>query len=87
MAVTQQIEFNGTIGRILAAVLVRLAGIEWECRKEGQAAGIEIARQKGVFKGRGPGTAKKNPQRAIQLRDKGLTVPEIAKDLASVDVP
>lgn len=81
VVVTQQIEFNGTIGRILAAVLVGLAEIEWEYRKERQAAGIEVAKKNGVYKGRKPGTTKKKPERAIELRDKGLTAPEIATAL------
>lgn len=34
VVVTQQIEFNGAMGRTLAALLMGLAEIEWEYRKE-----------------------------------------------------
>ena len=78
---TQQIEFNGAIGRTLAALLLGLAEIEWEYRKERQAAGIEVAKKKGIYKGRKPGTTKKPPDRAKELRDKGLTAAEIATAL------
>ena len=48
VVVTQQIEFNGAMGRTLAALLLGLAEIEWEYRKEWQAAGIEVATAPGV---------------------------------------
>ncbi|QGJ70883.1 Transposon resolvase [Planctomycetales bacterium 10988] len=81
VVVTQQLEFNGAIGRTLAALLLGLAEIEWEYRKERQAAGIEVAKKKGVYKGRQKGTTKGKPKRAIELRDKGMTAPEIANAL------
>lgn len=81
VVVTQQLEFNGAVGRLVAALLMGLAEIEWEYRKERQAAGIEVAKKRRVYKGRKPGTTKKKPQRAIQLREKGLTAPEIATAL------
>lgn len=34
VVVIQQIEFNGAMGRTLAALLMGLAEIEWEYRKE-----------------------------------------------------
>lgn len=81
VVVTQQLEFNGAVGRLVAALLMGLAEIEWEYRKERQSAGIEVVKKKGVYTGRKQGTKKKNPQRAAQLRDKGLTAPEIATAL------
>lgn len=81
VVVTQQIEFNGAIGRTLAALLMGLAEIEWEYRKERQSAGIEVAKKKGVYKGRQKGTTKGKPKRAKELRDKGMTAPEIANAL------
>ena len=47
-------------------------------RQERQAAGIEVAKRKGIYKGRQKGTTKAEPSRAMQLRAKGLTVAEIA---------
>lgn len=81
VVVTQQLDFNGAIGRTLAALLLGLAEIEWEYRRERQAAGIEVAKQKGVYQGRKPGTTKSRPQRAVELKNKGLSAPEIATAL------
>ena len=38
VVVTQQLEFNGAVGRTLAAVMLGLAEIELEYRRERQAA-------------------------------------------------
>jgi DNA invertase Pin-like site-specific DNA recombinase len=81
VVVTQALEFNGAIGRTLAALLLGLAEIENEYRRERQAAGIEQAKKKGKYKGRANGTLKGNPQRVQELRDKGLTAPEITTAL------
>jgi len=81
VVVTQALEFNGAIGRTLAALLLGLAEIENEYRRERQAAGIEQAKKKGKYKGRANGTLKGNPVRVRELRDKGLTGPEIATAL------
>src|SRR5204863_4832623 len=43
VVVTQQLEFNGAVGRTLAAVMLGLAEIELEYRRERQAAGITVA--------------------------------------------
>jgi DNA invertase Pin-like site-specific DNA recombinase len=83
VVVTQQIELNGPVGRMIAAVLLGLAEIELEYRRERQSAGIEVAKKKGVYKGREKGTTKAKPRRAVQLREQGLTVPEIAKSLGT----
>lgn len=81
VVVTQQIEFSGAIGKTLAALLLGLAEIELEFRKERQMAGIEVAKKKGVYKGRKPGTKKAKPNRVKELRDKGLTILEISTAL------
>jgi DNA invertase Pin-like site-specific DNA recombinase len=57
-------------------VLFGLAVIEWEYRRERQAAGIAVAKARGVYRGRRKGTTKAQPQRAHTLRRAGLTVPE-----------
>lgn len=82
VVVTQQLEFNGPVGRTLAAVMLGLAEIELEYRRERQAAGIAVAKKEGVYKGRKPGTTKSKPDRAKELRDKGLTAAEIATALS-----
>jgi DNA invertase Pin-like site-specific DNA recombinase len=82
VVVTQQLDFNGAIGRTLAALLLGLAEIENEYRRERQAAGIAVAKKKGMYKGRANGTLKSNPVRVQELRDKGLTAPEIGTALS-----
>ena len=81
VVVTQRIELNGAVGRMIAAVMLGLAEIELEFRAERQAAGIKAARSRGVFLGRQPGTTKAKPQRAGELRTKGLNDTEIATAL------
>lgn len=81
VSVTQQLDFNGTVGQLIASVLFAVAQMEQETRKERQAAGIAEAKRKGVYRGRRPGTTKAKPKRALKLRDKGLTIKEIAKSL------
>jgi len=83
VVITQQIELNGAVGRMIAALLLGLAEIELEYRQERQAAGIEVAKRKGIYKGRRKGTTKAEPARAMQLRAKGLTVAEIATALGA----
>lgn len=81
VVVTQQLEFNGAVGRTLAALLMGLSEIEWEYRKERQQAGIAVAKKKNIYKGRKAGTTKGKPDRAKELKTKGLTAPEIATAL------
>jgi DNA invertase Pin-like site-specific DNA recombinase len=81
VSVTQQIDVSGTMGRMVAALLLGLAELEWEYRAERQAAGIVVAKAKGAYKGRKAGTTKASPSRARELRNKGLSVPEVAQAL------
>ena len=81
VSVTQQIDFNGAMGKMLAAVLLGIAEMEQETRRERQAAGIAVAKRAGKYRGRKPGTTKATPERALELRRKGLSAEEIAKSL------
>lgn len=81
VSVTQQIDFNGTMGKMLASVLLGVAEMEQETRRERQMAGIAAARERGVYLGRKRGTTKKKPKRARRLRERGLTDSEIAEAL------
>ena len=58
-----------------------MAEMELEAMKERQRAGIEAAKERGVYQGRKPGTTKAKPIRAVTLREKGLTQDEIATAL------
>lgn len=62
-------------------VLFGLAEIELQYTKERQAAGIKVAKKKGIYAGRKAGTMKANPQRARALRKQGMTDTEIANAL------
>jgi DNA invertase Pin-like site-specific DNA recombinase len=81
VSVTQQIDFNGTVGKMLAAVLLGIAQMEQETRRERQAAGIDVAKKAGKYWGRKPGTTKAKPARARKLREQGLSAEEIGKSL------
>jgi DNA invertase Pin-like site-specific DNA recombinase len=81
VVVTQQIDLSGAVGRMVASVLFGLSEIESEYRQERQAAGIAVAKKRGVYRGRQPGTTKAPARRAKELRERGLTVEEIAKTL------
>jgi DNA invertase Pin-like site-specific DNA recombinase len=81
VSITQQLDFNGAMGKMLAAVLFGLAEMEQETRKERQAVGIAAARERGVYKGRKPGSTKVDPARVAELREKGLSAAEIATSL------
>ena len=82
VSVTQQLDFNGTVGKMLAAIFFALGEMEQQTRRERQAAGIAVAKQEGKYRGRRPGTTKAPPARARQLRKQGLTDDEIASALA-----
>ncbi|APZ91552.1 recombinase family protein [Fuerstiella marisgermanici] len=81
VSVTQQIDFSGTVGQIIAAVLLGVAQMEQENRRERQAVGIAVAKKQGKYKGRRSGTTKAAPERAVELREKGLRPEEIASAL------
>ena len=81
VSVTQQIDLTGPVGRMVASVMFGLAEIELEYRRERQAAGIRVARNRGLYSGRKSGTTKAIPKRALELRNRGLKIPEIANAL------
>jgi DNA invertase Pin-like site-specific DNA recombinase len=81
VATSQQLDFNGTLGQLLASVLFAVAQMEQETRRERQAVGIAIAKKQGKYRGRKPGTTKAKPKEAARLRAKGNTVEQIAKSL------
>lgn len=81
VAITQQIDLSGPLGHMIASVLFGIAEIELRHAKERQAAGIALAKQRGVYTGRRKGTTRAQPARARALRVQGLTVLEIAQAL------
>lgn len=81
VSVTQDLDFSGTVGKLIASTLFAVAEMEQETRRERQAEGIAVAKANGVYRGRKPGTTKAKPQRARELRERGLSVSEIATAL------
>lgn len=79
VSITQQVDVSGTMGRMVAALMLGFAEIEWEYRAERQKLGIVVAKRQGVYKGRQSGTTKAKPDRAKELAAKGLKAPEIAE--------
>jgi DNA invertase Pin-like site-specific DNA recombinase len=81
VSVTQQIDLSGTIGHLVAGVLFAIAEIELQHTQERQAVGIAVAKAKGLYTGRKKGSLKAKPERAKELRAKGLNAKEIANAL------
>ena len=83
VSVTQQLDFSGPTGKMIAAVLFAVAEMEQQTRRERQAAGIAVAKENGIYTGRKKGAVKAgiDPTRASQLRNQGLTQKEIANAL------
>lgn len=81
VSVTQQIDFNGAAGKLIASVLFAVAEMEQETRRERQAAGIAVAKEMGKYTGRKKGAVKAgvDPKRAVELRQQGLKITEIAQ--------
>jgi DNA invertase Pin-like site-specific DNA recombinase len=86
-SITQPVDISGgPIGLAIAVLLFAFAEIGWAQRRDAQRAGIELAKAAGVYKGRKPGAtaggAKAGkPDRAREMRAKGLTAPEIGQAL------
>lgn len=80
-SVTETIDLSGEIGQAIAGVIFALASAEWRRRRERQAAGIELAKAKGVYKGRKPGATKGKPAKAHAMKRRGLKASEIAATL------
>lgn len=81
VSTSQAIDVSGTVGRMVAALMLGLAELELEGIRERQRAGIEAAKKRGVYRGRAKGTTKGKPERARELQAKGLTSREIAEAL------
>lgn len=82
VVVTQDLDLEGTVGQIVASVLLGVAEIEQQGRKERQASGIAAAKKRGVYsqgKGRPKGSTKAKPARAKELESQGLKPAEIAR--------
>ena len=81
VSVTQQLDFSGAAGKLIASVLFAVSEMETETRKERQADGIKAAKAKGVYKGRAKGSSTVDSGRVRELKSQGLKVTEIATAL------
>jgi DNA invertase Pin-like site-specific DNA recombinase len=81
VSVTQQIDLTGAVGHLVASLLFGIAEMEYQHIKERLAAGIALAKEKGIYRGRTQGTTKAKPERARALHAKGLKTREIASAL------
>ena len=81
VSVTQELDLSGAVGKLVAGVLFGIAEIEHQHIRERQAAGIALAKKRGVYTGRKMGTTKAKPTRAKELRAQGLKINEIAAAL------
>ena len=61
VSVTQQLDFAGPAGKMIASVLFAVAEMEQQTRRERQAAGIAIAKNNGVYQGRKPEAGRPMP--------------------------
>lgn len=86
VSVTQQFDFAGATGKLIASVLLAIAEMERDAIAERTVAGLAAARARGVRLGRPPGTGrpwplarrKIDPLLARSLRAQGVTVAAIA---------
>lgn len=78
VSVSQQIDFDGPLGKMFASVMFAVAEMEQQLRKDRQADGIEVAKAEGKYKGRKAGTFKADRNRVKELQQQGIKVKEIA---------
>ena len=87
VSVTQQLDFSGPVGKLVATVLFAVAEMEQESRRERQSSGIgavlaDPAKRAEKYPGRKPGSTKAAPAEARRLLALGLKRDEIAKQLS-----
>lgn len=78
VAVSQQLDFNGTVGQLIASVLFAVAQMERQNISENTKRGIAAARERGVKLGKRP---KLFASEIIPLQKKGMTIAQIAEKL------
>ena len=67
-------------GKLMLTMIGAIATFERELMLERQAEGIELAKQRGVYKGRKP-TAMARGEEVLALADRGLAKTEIARQM------
>ena len=72
---------NHAVVDIVVPLLFGLSANEQRVRRQRQRAGIDRAKSEGKYQGRKPGSTVAKPSRAKTLKQKGLTLNEIADTL------
>ena len=72
VATSQGLDFNGPLGKMLAPILFGIAEMEQETRRERQAAGIDVAKKAGKYRGRKVGTTKAKPELRLETPRPGI---------------
>jgi len=67
-------------GKLMLTVLGAIAEFERDLMLERQREGIAKAKAEGKYKGRAP-TARRQQQQIVDMRAKGLTADQVAKEL------
>ncbi len=78
IATSQQLDFSGAVGQMIAGVLFAVAAMERENLRENTKRGIAAARSRGVKLGKRPKLFAKD---IVPLLQDGLTIGEISKKL------
>ena len=81
VSVTQEIDLQGRIGKVVAGLLFGLTEIELGHIRERQAAGIAVAKADGKYRGRKPGATKAKPEKAKELKARGFKSGQIMREL------
>lgn len=76
-----QLNTDDKYGRFMLTVLAGVAELERQLIRERQAAGIEDAKRRGIRFGRKPKINEKVAKVVKRLRNEGLSVPEIGRQL------
>ncbi|GAB1810929.1 recombinase family protein [Priestia megaterium] len=73
------LDTNTPIGKMMVTMLGAIAQFEYDVNREKQLAGVELAKQRGVYKGKPAKYTDKNPKltHAIEMYQAGKTVKEI----------
>jgi len=79
IAVSQQFDFNGSVGKLVASVLLGIAEMERQNIRENIVRGMKAAKDRGVkIGGR---EAKIHSEDIIRLKEQGLKMTEIATEM------
>lgn len=78
ISTSQRFDFSGAVGKMMASLLLSVAEMENDTRRERQAIGIKNAKAKGAYRGRAVGATKAQPAKAAKLRAEGKKLNEIA---------